>query len=229
MILGLDVSTSCTGIAIVDDDGTPIVVGAVTTTHVDNLADKADAVLHAICDATADIQITAAFVEESLQAFRPGLSSANTICSLSKMNGLVSYLTQRAFGVHVSAIPSQTARKVCGIKLQRGEPAKQQVTRWALSNVLSGWDIPQKRRSQEPMEQVKDATDALIIAIAGQRMIRAQDGALRSDREPGDDDLDAHSVPATSVRQDHCVRVWKGSVRPVSVRVLPITCGEAQA
>lgn len=227
MILGLDVSTSCTGIAIVDDAGVPIVAAAVTTSHIDSLADKADAVLHAVHDAVGTLHITAAFVEESLQAFRPGLSSANTICSLSKMNGLVSYLVQRAFGVPISSISSQTARKACGIKLVRGEPAKPQVTRWALANPLNGWDVPQKRRLAEPMEQVRDAADALVIAIAGQRMIPAEQGALRSQGASGDNDLNALSVPAAAIRQDRCVRIWKGSVRPVSVRIVPVSNGEA--
>lgn len=227
MILGLDVSTSCTGIAIVGDDGVPIVACAVTTSHIDSLADKADAVLHAVHDAVGSLCITAAYVEESLQAFRPGLSSANTICSLSKMNGLVSYLVQRAFGVPVNPIPSQTARKLCGIKLVRGEPAKPQVTRWALAHQIAGWDVPQKRRSAEPMEQVRDAADALVIALAGHRMIPAEQGALRSQGASGDNDLNALSVPAAVVRQDRCVRVWKGSVRPVSVRIVPVSSGEA--
>lgn len=223
MIIGLDVSTSCTGISILNDDGTPNVVCAVTTTHLEHLADKADAVLVAVTAAVNANKITHAFIEESLQAFRPGLSSANTICSLSKMNGLVSYLIQRAFGVGVRSVPSQTARKLCGIKLERGQPAKPQVTAWALANVLRDWNVPLKRRSTQPAEQVKDAVDALVIAMAGHRMIHDEIDAVQLQNAARVNDLSTVSVPAEAVRQDHSVRIWKGSVGTVSVRVMPIT------
>lgn len=229
MIVGLDVSTSCTGIAILSDAGVPITVCAVNTAHLEQLADKADAVLTAVHDAIGSNGVTVAFVEESLQAFRPGLSSANTICSLAKMNGLVSYLVQRAFNVQVRFISSQTARKLCGIKLERGSPAKPQVTAWALSNVLASWDIPRKRRSVDPAVQVMDAVDALVIAIAGHRMIRSEAGTLPLENAAGVNDLSAPHVLAEAVRQDRSVRIWKGSVGTVSVRVVPVTSRSAQA
>ena len=81
MILGLDISTSCTGYAIVDSNGTPIFVGSVDLTKLDNVFEKANSVLATVVDIihSNKIDITNIFVEESLQAFRPGMSSANTI------------------------------------------------------------------------------------------------------------------------------------------------------
>ena len=37
------------------------------------------------------------FIEENLQAFRPGFSSAKTLLTLARFNGIVSYLSQLEF------------------------------------------------------------------------------------------------------------------------------------
>lgn len=39
------------------------------------------------------------YIEQSLQAFRPGFSSAKTILTLAKFNGIVSYLVRRVFEI----------------------------------------------------------------------------------------------------------------------------------
>jgi len=221
MILGLDISTSCTGYAIVDSNGTPIFVGSVDLTKLDNVFEKANSVLATVVDIihSNKIDITNIFVEESLQAFRPGMSSANTICSLAKMNGLVSYLFANYYQLTVVPIASQTARKSCGIKIIKGINTKKQVLDHLILNQLQNWEIPQKKKKNECVNQVLDAADALVIALAGHNMIRNKQGVILN-TNGNNDNITTNSILAKDILLCNIVKIWKGSSRKVSIRIL---------
>ena len=57
------------------------------------------------------------YIEESLQAFRPGLSSAQVILTLGRFNGIVSWICYKVFGFEPQYIGATTARKALGIKV----------------------------------------------------------------------------------------------------------------
>jgi len=178
--LGLDVSTSCTGICILDRDIEPDATGShiVLLDHepfkkCKTMWDKADqmgrqltliAVNHLI---HADFEV---FVEEALLGFRPGLSSATTIASLLRFNGIVSYLSRNVFQVEPQFVSSSHARKVCGIKLQRtaaaGKSQKAQVFDHMSANDLKHVVWPLKKNGKI-IDGAGDATDAYVVARAG--------------------------------------------------------------
>lgn len=222
-VLGLDISTSCVGVAIVED-GEPVVVGAVKLSHIDDLFDRASAALNAVLTACATRGVVdAIFVEESLQAFRPGMSTANTICSLAKMNGLLSFLVKTALSVGVEYVSAQTARKLCRVKTSRGEPVKKQVFKQITASVLSGWTIPTKRNSAEYADAALDACDALVIALAGCEIISARSGGVASAHARHPDRLGSAVAAATTVWTRGSLEIWKGSLCEVSISVVPIS------
>jgi hypothetical protein len=111
------------------------------------------------------------FVEESLQAFRPGFSSAKTILSLAKFNGILCWMIWEEMGIRVKYIGSTTARKNCGIKIVKGIPAKQQVMDWMLQNE-TWFKVEYKKNSTNIKDHFYDMADSFVIAKAGYLLLK---------------------------------------------------------
>jgi len=127
MILGLDISTSITGITILDDTGNVLLFDMVDmrSKKYSSFFLKADAVERRLVQLKKDYNIDKIFIEESLQAFRPGLSSASVILTLGRFNGIISWISYKIFGFEPQYIGASTARKAVGIKVERGQNAKE--------------------------------------------------------------------------------------------------------
>tara|TARA_B100000902_G_scaffold390337_1_gene439107 strand:- start:534 stop:1061 length:528 start_codon:yes stop_codon:yes gene_type:complete len=166
MILGLDVSTSITGYTIVDN-GEIILNGAWDTRKYKNFFDK---VVH-VKDGLDKIRkeygtrITAVYIEQSLQSFRSGFSSAKTLSTLSRFNGIVSWLVFDQYGIQPEYIAATSARKLCGIKVSRGQKAKQVVLNFLLDNEPSF--VIEYTRNGNPKPESYDKADSIVIARAG--------------------------------------------------------------
>ena len=166
MILGLDVSTSITGYTIVDNDKI-IVNGAWDTRKYKNFFDK---VVH-VKDGLDKIRkeygtrITAVYIEQSLQSFRSGFSSAKTLSTLSRFNGIVSWLVFDKYKIQPEYIAATSARKLCGIKVSRGQKAKQVVLNFLLDNEPSF--VIEYTRNGNPKPESYDKADSIVIARAG--------------------------------------------------------------
>jgi hypothetical protein len=180
IILGLDVSTSCTGICVVDstvqpdDTGNHVLhVGAISFAGAKTMWEKADVVADAMKELTltytGERAIDRVVLEEALLGFRPGMSSAMTISTLMRFNGIVSYISRNVFDVEPEYIGSSHARKLCGIKLQRtataGMNQKEQVFKHMSENDLRFKQWPLKK-SGNVVDWSRDATDAYVIARA---------------------------------------------------------------
>lgn len=192
LILGLDVSTSCTGVCIIDslvipdNKGSHILFldtigfkGCVT------LWDKADVVsayLNGIqfgrgisrtavqqTEDKAIAGIDRVVVEEPLMGFSAGLSSAQTITQLMRFNGIVSYIARNVFKVEPEYLGATHSRKLCGVKLQQkkkcGKGHKEQVFEHMSANDLKHVVWPTKK-SGKVIDWAGDATDAYVIARA---------------------------------------------------------------
>ena len=166
MILGLDVSTSITGYTLLDGDKI-ILNGAWDTRKYKNFFDK---VVH-VKDGLDKIRkeygtrITAVYIEQSLQSFRSGFSSAKTLSTLSRFNGIVSWLVFDQYGIQPEYIAATSARKLCGIKVSRGQKAKQVVLNFLLDNEPSF--VIEYTRNGNPKPESYDKADSIVIARAG--------------------------------------------------------------
>jgi|TARA_R110000824_G_scaffold67142_2_gene173872 Holliday junction resolvasome RuvABC endonuclease subunit len=170
MILGLDVSTSITGVSVVDHNGELLLYEAWdmrNKRYFPTLWSKADFIENKLRELKVRKKfiIEKVFVEQNLQAFRPGLSSAKTILTLAKFNGIVSYLARRMYELEPEYIAAPTARKLCGIKVERGKKAKDMVLEHILKTEPS-FKI-QYTKHGNPKPGSHDMSDAIIIAKAG--------------------------------------------------------------
>ena len=166
MILGLDISTSITGYTIVDN-GKIILNGAWDTRKYKNFFDK---VVH-VKDGLDKIRkeygtrITAVYIEQSLQSLRSGFSSAKTLSTLSRFNGIVSWLVFDQYKIQPEYLAATSARKLCGIKVSRGQKAKQVVLKFLLDNEPSF--VIEYTRNGNPKPESYDKADSIVIARAG--------------------------------------------------------------
>jgi hypothetical protein len=173
MILGLDISTSITGMSVIGDDGRIVYCEAVDTRNkrlFPTLLFKAYVIKSKLEDIQQDYPIDEIFIEESLQSFRSGFSSAKTLSTLSKINGIISYIVWELWNREPEYVASTSARKLCGIKVPRGQKAKQVVLNYLLD---TDPDFAVEYTSKgNPKPASYDRADSLIIARAGLEICR---------------------------------------------------------
>ena len=189
IILGLDVSTSVVGVCVVDSTVEPddkgshiLLLDRIEFKGCKTLWDKADVVSQYMDDLIRGsfddedkkhllgIYADRIVLEEPLMGFRPGMSSAQTISTLMRFNGIVSYLARRTFKQEPEYIGSAHARKLCGIKLTRtavGGPQKEQVFTHMAANDLKHVVWPVKKNGKQ-VDWSRDACDAYVIARSAQ-------------------------------------------------------------
>ena len=165
MILGLDVSTSFVGATVVDCDNKILLCEAWDLRKYKNLFKKAEVVSGKIAMIRIRHNIEKVYIEENLQAFRPGFSSANTLMTLAKFNGIVSWICYDIFNSKPGYVSATTARKANGIRVPRGQKAKEVVLQYLLDNEAE-FDILYTVYGN-PKPGSYDRADSLIIAKAG--------------------------------------------------------------
>jgi len=167
MILGLDISTSITGLTVITDDGEVIYNESInlTSKKIDGLMQKANLVKERLVELKHLFYIDKIFIEQSLNAFRPGLSSAQVILTLGKFNGIVSWICYEVYGKEPQYIGSTTARKTLGIKVERGQNAKEIVLKHVVDSEPS-FKV-EYTPAGKPKAGTYDRADSYVIAKAG--------------------------------------------------------------
>jgi Holliday junction resolvasome RuvABC endonuclease subunit len=165
MILGLDISTSITGYTILDYEGEILACNHIDMRKEKNFFNKIQMVNARLEDLLVDYDIEHVYIEQSLQSFRSGFSSAQTLSLLSKINGIVSWLCYNLFGGEPNYLAATSARKLCGIKIRRGQKAKAVSLQFVIDNV-PGFDVEYTRHGN-PRPGYADRSDSYVIAKAG--------------------------------------------------------------
>lgn len=148
MILGLDISSSIVGIAIFNDDKTLYNLKYVDLRKIDSFFKKADYVRAKLEDLRCELnneKITIISIEECAQSFRKGFSSAQTLSTLARFNGVISQIAYETFKVEPLYYNVVSSRKSLGIKLDKsGEiDTKEQIVSW-VSSQEPQWTWPTK-------------------------------------------------------------------------------------
>jgi len=167
-ILGLDVSTSITGVTVIDDSGKILHCEAVDTRNKNkfpSLLSKARFIKDKLWEIENAYSIDKIYIEESLQSFRSGFSSAKTLSTLSKINGIVSYLVYDIFKKEPEYLSATSARKSCGVRVPRGQKAKAVVLNFLLDSEPDF--VIEYTRHGNPCPGTYDRADSVIIARAG--------------------------------------------------------------
>ena len=183
MILGIDVSTSITGFAIVAE-GEIVFYDSIDLRKYKNLFEKAERIKEALFNLMdnyqyerehppmwmSDVQdkenkINHIYIEQSLHMFMGGKSSAKTLSTLTRFNVIVSWLAYEMFEMEPKYIAATSARKHAGIKVPRGQKAKQVVLQHLLDNEPA-FKVEYTKHGN-PKPESYDRADAIVIAKAG--------------------------------------------------------------
>ena len=165
MFLGLDVSTSITGVSIVNKHGEILVCDHIDTRKHKSFFKKIEVVKKYFEDRRfTQTVVQEIWIEQSLQSFRSGFSSAHTLSTLARFNGVVSWLMYSFYGMEPNYIAAPSARKTCGICVHRGEKAKQKVIQFLL-DTEPNFKV-EYTRSGNPRPGYYDRADSLIVARA---------------------------------------------------------------
>ena len=170
--LGLDISTSITGATVIQDN--QIKESCFWDTrnkkHFPTIYHKARFVKDKIEDLKDRHEITDIYIEQSLHSFRSGFSSAQTLSTLSRFNGIVSWLCYEIFSIQPQMIAATSARKQAGVGIKRGDNAKEKVLQFVIDN-YPGIEI-QYTKHGNPKPGTLDMCDSIIIALAGDKIVR---------------------------------------------------------
>ena len=170
-ILGLDISTSITGATVLCDG--KIIDSFYWDTrnkrYFPTLYEKAKLIKQNLLDIQSRHEIEEIFIEQSLQSFRSGFSSAKTLSTLSRFNGIVSWLCFENFKIQPQMIGATSARKKAGVEIKRGENSKEKVLQFVLDN------YPQIKiqytKHGNPKPGMYDLCVSIIIALAGDKVV----------------------------------------------------------
>lgn len=187
MILSFDISTSCTGLSIIephlhfDPKVHLLKLDAISLPDVD-FWQKCDFIKNELTNLKQEFPvITTIAVEEPLKRFVTGMSSIQTVITLQKFNAIVCLIARDLWKVDPTYINVSHARKVCGIKTlptkKAGINAKAQVADWMLTHDLSFIDFPLKRghegenRTHKNVKShVCDMIDSYVVAKGTMRL-----------------------------------------------------------
>jgi Holliday junction resolvasome RuvABC endonuclease subunit len=165
MILGLDISTSITGYTVLDHGGNILTCDHIDLRKEKNFFKKIQIVRKCLEDLEGEYPIEQVYIEQSLQSFRSGFSSAQTLSLLSKINGIVSWLCYNMFYGEPKYLAATSARKLCGIKIPRGQKAKAVSLQFVVDNVPN-FEV-QYTKHGNPRPGYADRSDSYVIAKAG--------------------------------------------------------------
>ena len=168
MIIGLDISTSITGVTVLDENGKVVFNEAWdfrNKNHFPTLFEKGHEIKELFYQLKLEYDITSVYIEQSLQSFRSGFSSAKTLSILSRFNGIVSWLCYEIFEIQPEYIAATSARKMCGIKVPKGTKAKEVVIKYIIDNVPDV--LIEYTKHGNPKPCCFDKADSWVIARAG--------------------------------------------------------------
>ena len=173
MIIGLDVSSSIVGWCVIEDSKI-LEYGSWDLRNknkYDSLFKKGTKVkseLDLIYNKYPEIKNV--FIEKSLQSFRSGFSSAQTLSTLSTFNGIVSWVCYERFGTEPNYLSAPSARKSVGIKIEKGQNAKEVVVQHLINTEPTFSVELTKFGNYQP--DTFDKADAIVIAKAGELWIK---------------------------------------------------------
>jgi len=176
MILGLDISTAIVGVALIDDREL-ILSEHWDISKADNLFQKAELIGSELWQ-LRDHGIEHIFIETALKKFIPGRSRADTIMKLAKFNGIVSWMCYDTFELEPTYINVNSARSLYGLSFPRGTKGpkrKKMVIESVIEKEKTAFKYEMARGGRNYKKGTDDRADAIVIARAGEYLLRNKD------------------------------------------------------
>ena len=178
MILGLDISTTIVGVALIDANGNLVVSEHWDITKQDTLFEKAEMIGSLLWALKNEHNVSHVFVETALKKFIPGRSRADTLIKLAKFNGIVSWLSFDTFNQTPIFINVNTARTLYGLSFPRGTKGpqrKKMVVEAVNDKEKSAFRYEMARGGKNYKKGTDERADAVVIARAGEFLLKNAD------------------------------------------------------
>lgn len=176
MILGLDISTTMVGVAVVNPETRElVVVDGWDISKASTLFEKAEIIGAELYTLRSEYNIEEVFIETALKKFLPGKSRADTIIKLAKFNGIVSWICFECFEKDPVYINVNTARTLYGLSFPRGTKGpqrKKMVIEAVIEKEKTAFKYEMARGGRNYKKGTDDRADAVVIARAGEYSIR---------------------------------------------------------
>ena len=161
-ILALDISTSRVGITVMNYDKKLISCDVVKLDSNKCLEERCLDLENYLSSNPHDFKEV--YIEQPFAMFSGGKTTARTMSSLQRFNGMISLVAHQQFGNPPTMVGATTARSRCGIKVPRGTKAKVVVLKW----VDDKFDkfIVEHTRHGNPKPGLDDEADAIVVALS---------------------------------------------------------------
>ena len=166
----MDISTACTGICLLNDDGTFHSVHHVELKKEKSFYKKVDMVMECLRDLDLETNKTKFYVEEPLMMFKFKASMAKTISLLQRFNAAVCFSIYKTYqNAEPKLINVLRARNVLGIHIPKGVK-KKFAKQYIFEHIRALGVIPDShwvyKKTGKPKDWVYDEIDAYVIARA---------------------------------------------------------------
>ena len=179
MILGLDISSTMIGVAVIDEDSKQLVHSTGwDLSKIETSYEKYELIGAELCTLRGDYGVKHVFVETALKRFVPGRSRADTIIKLAKFNGVVSWLCYDVLMLEPTFINVNTARSLYGLSFPRstkGPQRKKMVIEAVIEKEKTAFSYEMARGGKNYKRGTDDRADAVVIARAGEFLLRNKD------------------------------------------------------
>ena len=173
--LGLDISTSVVGICVLDSKtGELVKLTHKKLVKFDDEYEKAD---NFVSDwVEPDWKVRRIYIEEAAKKFTPGFSSADTIMTLGRFNGILSYMVYKLFDVKPIMVNVRSARSRLNIKIDYKDKTSSTKDKVLLSvrtiNPHFPWIIREAKTGQFKGQMIydkvnEDMADSWVICRGG--------------------------------------------------------------
>ena len=171
----MDISTACTGICLLNDDGTFHSVHHVELKKEKSFYKKVDMVVKCLRDLDLEANKTKFYVEEPLMMFKFKASMAKTISLLQRFNAAVCFSIYKTYqNAEPKLINVLRARNVLGIHIPRGVK-KKLAKQYIFEHIRALKVIPDShwvyKRTGKVKDWVYDECDATVIAFCAFKTI----------------------------------------------------------
>ena len=167
-ILGLDISSSKIGIALLDDEQI-LISDVLKFKSSQSLEERAALFERRMRAIDTHHVVFDVYVEQPAIMFRGGKTTAFTMATLQRFNGMCCYVLSQIFEMEALLINPNSARSVLGIKVPRKVPSKEK--KKAIIESISERFGDQFKynltRQGNPQPGTDDRADALVVALAG--------------------------------------------------------------
>jgi len=165
-ILGLDISSSKIGIAVLDTADNILVSETIRLKSSMPLEERALKFETRMREIEKHYTPMCVFVEQPALMFKGGKTTAQTMAKLQRFNGMCCYIVYSVFDMVPTLINPRSARSKLGIKVPKGSDSKKVIIEWVKSKYKEQF-IFELTHHGNPRPGTDDRADAIITALAG--------------------------------------------------------------